>query len=71
MTTKINHRKEEIITDESLMPYGTHKGTAMANVPAAYLIWMYDNNKLIPPLKRYVKDNMEVLRQELKNNKPR
>jgi uncharacterized protein (DUF3820 family) len=27
------------MTDESLMPWGKHKGEKMANVPPEYLLW--------------------------------
>lgn len=30
----------EKLTDNSPMPWGKHKGTAMANVPAHYLLWL-------------------------------
>jgi len=30
------------LTDESPMPFGKYKGEKMANVPASYLKWIYD-----------------------------
>ena len=30
------------MTDESLMPYGVHKGKKMIAVPAHYLIWLLE-----------------------------
>lgn len=30
------------LTDDSEMPFGIHKGTKMSDVPAQYLLWMYD-----------------------------
>lgn len=49
------------LTDNSPMPYGKYRGTAMANVPADYLLWLYDNNKCTPPVAKYIDDNMDVL----------
>lgn len=54
-------------TDKTLMPFGQHKGTALVNVPAASLLWYYDNIKLSEPLKMYIEDNMQVLRQQSKS----
>jgi len=31
--------------DDDIMPFGKHKGEKMANVPASYLIWLYENDK--------------------------
>lgn len=31
--------------DESIMPFGIHKGKALANIPDHYLKWLYENNK--------------------------
>ena len=53
-------------TDETIMPFGAHKGKKLANVPADYLNWMYENNKLFPYLAEYVKDNWSVLETEIK-----
>lgn len=55
------------LTDESLMPWGAHKGKEMQEVPAAYLIWCYDNGKCSNDVKEYIEDNMDVLNMEIKN----
>ena len=52
------------MTDNSIMPYGKHQGKELANVPADYFIWMYDNDKLIGSLKQYVEENMDALIKE-------
>lgn len=49
------------ITDTMPMPYGKYRGVKMANVPADYLLWLYDNNKCTEPIARYVEDNMDSL----------
>ena len=53
-------------TDETIMPFGAHRGKKLANVPANYLIWMYENKRLVPYLEEYVKDNWLVLETEIK-----
>ena len=55
------------LTDNSPMPFGKYKGTAMANVPADYLIWIYDNGKCNAEVKTYIIDNLDVLKNEIEN----
>ncbi|MDR1223260.1 MAG: DUF3820 family protein [Tannerella sp.] len=54
------------LTDSSLMPFGRYKGEKMANVPARYLMWLYDNKKCNDDVKGYIEDNMDVLKAEIK-----
>lgn len=54
------------LKDDSEMPYGKHAGTKMANVPASYLIWCYENRKIHPDVAVYVSQNMDVLRKQMK-----
>lgn len=58
-----------ILTDESPMPFGKYQDRKMANVPADYLIWLYENNKCNNDVREYIEDNLEVLRFEIKNSK--
>lgn len=55
-----------MLTDNSPMPWGKYQGVQMANVPATYLIWLYENGKCDPQVKAYVDDNLEVLKLEVK-----
>lgn len=57
------------LTDESPMPYGEHKGTAMANDPASRLIWLYENGKAWQGVAEYVKENWDALQAEVNRNK--
>lgn len=57
------------LTDDSLMPYGKHKGVKMANVPADYLLWLFDNNKSTGEVTVYIHDNMDTLKKEVRRNK--
>lgn len=55
----------KIYTDETPMPFGKHKGTAMANVPADYLLYLLDAGIKEGPVKAYIMDNIEALRAEV------
>lgn len=52
--------------DDSIMPFGQHKGKQMADVPASYLIYLYENRKVYGDLRIYIEDNMTVLREQIK-----
>lgn len=62
------------LSDTSIMPYGKFKGKQLQNVPASYLLWLYDeiknntdmNSKY---LTAYIEDNMQALKIE--KGKPR
>lgn len=54
------------LTDQSLMPFGQHKGEKLANVPAQYLLYIFENFKLYDNLKAYIKKNKDVLEAEVK-----
>lgn len=55
-------------TDKTLMPFGKYKGTALANVPAQYLLWLYGEGIASPPLQEYLNDNLEALKQEVRRS---
>lgn len=54
------------MNDNSIMPFGKHKGKKLANVPAQYLLWLYNQQEFVisSNLKDYISDNLEVLQQE-------
>lgn len=54
------------MTDNSIMPFGIHKGKKMANVPASYLIFIFENNKCTPDVAKYINENMDALKLEIK-----
>lgn len=54
----------QVLTDTSEMPWGKHQGKAMIEVPADYLLWLYDNNKCSGSVLDYIKDNLDVLKKE-------
>jgi len=55
------------MNDNSIMPFGKFKGFKLANVPADYLLWLYNANKCYGDLKAYIKDNLDVLQSEIKS----
>lgn len=56
-----------MLQDTDPMPFGIHKDKKMINVPASYLLWLYENGKCNAAVKEYIEYNMDVLKQELKN----
>lgn len=57
------------MTDESIMPFGKYKGENMADVPADYLLWLYENNKCNGDVKAYIEDNLQVIKDEIRRAK--
>jgi uncharacterized protein (DUF3820 family) len=54
-----------MFNDNSPMPFGKYKGTAMANVPAKYLIWLHEQGCNHPDVKQYILVNMDCLLKEV------
>lgn len=59
----------ETLKDDSLMPFGIHKGTKMANVPADYLLEIVDKGYCNQQVKDYVEDCRVFLETEVKLSK--
>ena len=54
------------IDDNYPFPFGKHRGMPIGNMPAAYLIWAYENIKdLQPNIREYIKGVESVLRKEI------
>jgi len=58
------------LTDESPMPFGKFKGTAMANVDAKYLLWIYDQpgkprGEEAEAIRNYTIENLDILWKEV------
>lgn len=56
-------------TDDSLMTFGKYQGQKLANVPASYLMWLFDNGRAYPDLKKYILENKDALQKEIDENK--
>jgi len=52
-------------TDDSIMPFGKYKGRRLEDVPAGYLIWLYDNGLDRGPLREYIEENKDALEKEI------
>lgn len=57
-------------TDNTVINFGMHKGKTLANVPASWLLYMYDIKGFDKqsPLGRYITDNLAVLKQQKKDD---
>lgn len=55
------------LKDSSPMPFGKYAGKAMIDVPAVYLIWLFDQGVNNPDVKEYILDNLDALKKEAKN----
>lgn len=51
------------------MPFGKHRGKAMVNIPAIYLLWLHDKGCDHAGVKRYILDNLEAINKEAKHVK--
>ena len=56
----------EKLTDESVMPWGKYKGYSMKNVPADYLLWIYENDNCNKSVRDYIIENLDFLKMEIK-----
>jgi uncharacterized protein (DUF3820 family) len=57
------------MTDSDQIPWGEYKGTAMIDVPADYLLWLYENNKCSGEVKAYILDNLDVIKEQIRREK--
>lgn len=54
-------------TDDTLMPWGDHKGTALKDVPAIYKAWLLSQKHWIqdwPGLASYLRKHHDVIMKE-------
>lgn len=54
------------MTDDSEMPFGKHKGEKLGDVPASYLLWLWDSGAYQPShrLHSYIKESLSALETE-------
>lgn len=50
------------LTDSSLMPFGKYKGDKLIDIPASYLLWLYENDKA-GAIKSYIEENLDAIKQ--------
>lgn len=46
------------------MPFGKYQGKPMIDVPAAYLLWLYNKGCDNRPVSKYIQDNLDALNKE-------
>ena len=53
------------IPDDYTMPFGKYEGKAIANVPASYLLWLYEGSSrgVFGAVKQYIEENIEKRRE--------
>jgi uncharacterized protein (DUF3820 family) len=52
------------LSDTDPMPFGKYKKQPMQDVPVDYLHWLWNNNLNEGPVKEYIKQNLNALKQE-------
>lgn len=53
------------LKDTDMMPFGKFTGTAMANVPAWYLLKLYNDGEMAQGnVRNYILDNLETITEE-------
>lgn len=58
------------MNDNTVLDFGKYSGTKLANVPAEWLLWYYnDSDRLNTELIDYIEDNLDVLRKEINTKK--
>lgn len=62
------YQKPKPLKDDDLMPMGKHKGDKMQDVPAKYLLYIYENNMCSNErVKEYIESNLNVIKQQAKD----
>lgn len=64
----------EPYSDNTPIPFGVHRGTKLANVPAGYLLYLWDKSKQGKELSdaklaMYIKENFHAIELEAKAEK--
>lgn len=52
------------ITDNTPMLFGKYMGKPMIEVPAQYLLWLFNEGCNHPGVKEYILNNLEALKKE-------
>lgn len=68
MNKYVSKKQTVVLTDKSLMPNGKYKGKTMEDVPAIYLMYIYDNGLSKPEVRTYIESNIDVILKQAKEN---
>ncbi len=52
-----------------IMPTGKYSGRRMSEVPADYLMWLYDNDRCVAEVRDYIVRNLGWLREKAERKK--
>lgn len=56
--------KDNVYDDDTIMPFGKHKGEALQDVPDDYFLYLYDNAMISDSkLLRYVEHNLDAIKK--------
>jgi uncharacterized protein (DUF3820 family) len=55
----------EILKDDSLMPYGRHRGKKMKDVPIKDLVWLIENGRCSMAVVNYMMNNWVAICKEM------
>lgn len=62
-----HQNKHAILSDDSLMPFGKHRGLRLSDVPADYFHWLWQSGKKhdkVCPMAAYIRRNIAVFEIE-------
>lgn len=57
------------MTDNTPMSFGKYMGKAMANVPAKYLLWLFNDGCTHAGVRKYIIDNLDAIKKESNYNR--
>ena len=55
--------------DNSIMPFGKHKGIPLKDVPDDYLYWLHGAGTSNNELAEYLEDNIDSIKQNINKNR--
>ena len=53
-----------IFTDNTPMPFGKYQGKPLIEVPAQYLLWLFDQGCNHEAVRKYIIENLDALKKE-------
>lgn len=63
---RTDQKRNPAYTDEDIMPWGKYEGRKLKDVPASYLVWLYDRRPLQSvKLQNYIWNSQDALRMEI------
>lgn len=64
----MSEKKTPCYVDNDKMPFGKHKGERLEDVPASYLLWLWEQKPLSDiRLEHYIYNSLDALKMESKS----